>query len=92
MYYRVEDLDPVQQYVLQIKQNEVAKETLAERINQLEDLFALQKSIKGNSNKLALDLNKQIDKEIDDILKVAKANNVDISKTLMKYFMMKDSN
>jgi hypothetical protein len=48
MYYRVEDLDPVQQYVLQIKQNEVAKETLAERINQLEDLFALQKSIKGN--------------------------------------------
>lgn len=94
MYYDVNSLSPAQQYALQIKQNEVNKEKLAEKINSLEDLFALKASIKvkAEGNTLYKQLIVDIDKEITSTMKLAKDNNVDIPKTLMVWFQMKDSN
>ena len=66
MYYDVSKLSDSQKYLLRLKQQEVNKEEIAERINTLEDLIALSSSIhaKSGKSKMYKRLEKEVDQEI----------------------------
>jgi len=77
-----------------LKEKEVSKEKLAERINTLEDLMALKSDLdsKDKSNRLYRKLAQDVNTEILEILQLARENQIDLPKTLMAWFIMKDSN
>lgn len=83
MLYDENDLPASQQFAIEISRGHMKSEDIASKINTIENLCALYQTAPEPLKSETL-------KVINENIKFAKDNNIDIVRTLSKFFVMKD--
>lgn len=84
--YTLGDIDPQQAMLLKKHNGEVSREDLAININAIEDLAQLYTNLPASR------LKQQVKKLLNEYTKQGNANSIDIPRTLVKFFTMRDQN